>query len=83
MEDYTVEFGNELSGAIIDSFAKKAKTAVCEKKVVIISVENSDKTTESVVTGNAIDILGKIGTLTIDVIKNSKKIWAKLLQIEL
>ena len=35
MEDYTVEFGNELSGAIIDSFAKKAKTAVCEKKVVI------------------------------------------------
>lgn len=25
MEDYTVEFGNELSGAIIDSFAKKAR----------------------------------------------------------
>ncbi len=25
MEDYTVEFGNELSGAIIDSFAKKSQ----------------------------------------------------------
>ena len=72
MEDYTVEFGNELSGAIIDSFAKKAKTAVCEKKVVIISVENSDKTTDSVVTGNAIDILG-----TIDVIKKLEKNMGK------
>lgn len=56
---------------------KKAKTAVCEKKVVIISVENSDKTTDSVVTGNAIDILGKIGTLTIDVIKKLEKNMGK------
>ena len=77
MEDYTVEFGNELSGAIIDSFAKKAKTDVCEKKVVIISVENSDKTTDSVVTGNAIDILGKIGSLTIEVIKKLEKNMGK------
>mgnify|MGYP003377152891 FL=1 len=28
MKDYIVDFGNELSDAIIDSFAKKAKPAV-------------------------------------------------------
>lgn len=32
MEDYTVEFGNELSGAIIDSFAKKLKPLFVKKR---------------------------------------------------
>lgn len=32
MEDYTVEFGNELSGAIIDSFAKKKPKPLFAKK---------------------------------------------------
>lgn len=56
---------------------KKPKPLFVKKKVVIISVENSDKTTDSVVTGNAIDILEKIGTLTIEVIKKLEKNMGK------
>lgn len=56
---------------------KKPKPLFVKKKVVIISVENSDKTTDSVVTGNAIDILGKIGSLTIEVIKKLEKNMGK------
>lgn len=77
MEDYTVEFGNELSGAIIDSFAKKAKPAICENRIVIMMVENPDHSTESVVTGDAFIVLGKIGELTIDVIKKLEKNMGK------
>lgn len=77
MKDYIVDFGNELSDAIIDSFAKKAKPAICENRIVIMMVENPDHSTDSVVTGNAIDILGKIGTLTIDVIKKLEKNMGK------
>jgi len=56
---------------------KKPKPLFVKKKVVIISVENSDKTTDSVVTENAIDILEKIGTLTIEVIKKLEKNMGK------
>lgn len=77
MKDYTVEFGNELSGAIIDSFAKKAKPAICENRIVIMMVENPDHSTESVVTGDAFIVLGKIGELTIDVIKKLEKNMGK------
>lgn len=77
MEDYTVEFGNELSNAIIDSFAKKAKPAICENRIVIMMVENPDHSTESVVTGDAFIVLGKIGELTIDVIKKLEKNMGK------
>lgn len=77
MKDYTVDFGNELSDAIIDSFAKKAKPAICENRIVIMMVENPDHSTESVVTGNAFIVLGKIGELAIDVIKKLEKNMGK------
>lgn len=40
-------------------------------------VENSDHSTESVVTGNAFIVLGKIGELTIDIIKKLEKNMGK------
>ena len=54
---------------MVDLLAKKAKAAIKQKNVVIMSVESSDETIETITTGSAIDRLGRLGTLRLKLYK--------------
>nr|WP_304037488.1 hypothetical protein [Ruminococcus bromii] len=77
MDNYNIRFGEEIGEqaglTMVDLLAKKAKAAIKQKNVVIMSVESSDETIETIITGSAIDRLGRLGTLTIETIQNIEK----------
>lgn len=77
MDNYNIRFGEEIGEqaglTMVDLLAKKAKAAIKQKNVVIMSVESSDETIETIITGSAIDRLGRLGALTIETIQNIEK----------
>lgn len=77
MENYAVNLeknlGKKAGDTIVNTLAEKAKASIQAERVVLISVENEDGSTDSFSTGAPLDILGRLGMLTLEIIKNIER----------
>lgn len=75
MDDYTVNLeknlGKKAGDSIVDTFAEKA--AIQAEKLVLISVENLDGSIDSFSLGSSIDILGRLGMITLEIIRKIER----------
>lgn len=77
MENYAVNLeknlGKKAGDTIVNTLAEKAKASIQAERVVLISVENEDGSTDSVSTGAPLDILGRLGMLTLEIIRKIER----------